>query len=75
MAVTFQTPSASAPVQTTLETLATSPQRVRNDEGTVEERPLPQVIEMDRYLKSQDATDGGVPYGLRIARTTPRGTV
>jgi hypothetical protein len=54
--------------------LAQSPKRTRTDEGTVEERPIQDIIDADRYTKSATA-QGAVPYGLRIAKTLPPGTV
>lgn len=59
----------------TISDLATSPQRTRTDEGTVEERPIKEVIEADRYLLTKEAQSGGPPYGMRVARTKPPGTV
>lgn len=51
-----------------------SPKRTRTDEGTVEERPIDELIAADRYAKASEA-QGAVPYGLRIAKTKPPGTV
>ena len=36
-------------------TSAQSPKRVRGDEGEVEQQPLSELIEADRYLKSDGA--------------------
>lgn len=49
--VGFTAQPAAGPIQSTLIDLATSPQRVRTDEGTVEERPIPELIQADVYTK------------------------
>lgn len=57
-----------------LQELATAPKKTVTDEGSVEERPIQDVIEADRYLRAQDV--GDVPlHGLRISRFKPRGAV
>lgn len=53
--------------------LATAPKRVTGDEGTVEERPIKEVIEADRYGNSKEVTKP--PYGLRISTIRFPGTV
>jgi hypothetical protein len=63
------TPDSTA----TLSDLATSPRRTTTDEGTVEERPAEDLIAMDRYLTQKDVT--APPYGMRVARTIPKGPV
>lgn len=55
-----------------LEELATSPERVTGDEGTVKERSSKDVIALDQY--AQQKKINGPPYGLRIARTKFPGT-
>jgi hypothetical protein len=55
--------------------LAATPKRVRTDEGTVEERPISEQIEAVKFTKAAEATSNGPPYGMRIARTMPPGTV
>lgn len=59
--------------ETNIEEQALAPKRVRTDEGTVEERPISELIEADRYNKAAAAT--AVPWGLKIARVKPGGTV
>jgi hypothetical protein len=48
-----------------------APKRVSGDEGTVEERDADQTIQLDVYSKSASKP----PYGMRLARVAPRGTV
>lgn len=52
---------------------AKGPKRVTGDEGTVEERPISELIEADRYEEQKEVT--GVPFGMRIARLRFPGTV
>jgi hypothetical protein len=54
-------------------TAAQNPIRIRTDEGTVEERPIDDLIKADRYLASKQAQSAS-PFGLRIARMQPPGT-
>jgi len=56
-----------------IEDLAKAPQKTRTDEGTVEERPISELIEADRHTKATTASV--VPWGMRIARVKPGGTV
>lgn len=51
---------------------AANPKRVRTEEGTVEERSIGELIEADRYGKSNPDR---VPWGMRIAINKPKGTV
>lgn len=53
--------------------LGEAPQRTRTDEGTISERPMKDLIDTDRYIASRGATR--VPWGMRVARTKPGGTV
>ena len=57
-----------------IRTQANNPKRIRTDEGTVEERTIDELIKADRYLKTGDA-QSAAPYGLRVARSKPPGTV
>jgi len=59
---------------TEIDDSAKSPKRVRTDEGTVEEKSVQELIDADRYNKATSAVDA-VPWGLRIARGKPGGTV
>lgn len=52
--------------------LGKGPIRMTGDEGTVEERPIEQVIAADRYGSAKCISS--VPYGLRIARIRFPGT-
>lgn len=56
-----------------IKTLARTPKKVENDEGKVEERTIAEFILADQYTKQGEAT--GTPYGLKIGRTRPPGTV
>lgn len=55
-----------------IETLARTPKRTRTDEGTVEERPIEDVIAAERYEASKAVS--GPPYGVTFARIRPPGT-
>lgn len=50
-----------------------SPKRMRTDEGTVEERTIHELVTGDRYIAAKAATRA--PWGMRIARARPMGTV
>jgi hypothetical protein len=58
-----------------IEDLARSPKSLRGEEGAVEERSVDEVIKADRYVKASSSAVDSVPFGLRIARTVPGGTV
>lgn len=67
MAMTFTiAPNADNP-QTPLGQLATSPRRVRTDEGTVEERPFEEIIRADQYVNPQQSAG----WGIAFARAKP----
>jgi len=54
---------------------ANSPARVRTVEGTVEERPIPELIKADQYAATKAAAQAGaVPWGIRCARIRPPST-
>jgi len=50
-----------------------TPKQVRTDEGQVLERSVNEMIDADRYVAARNAT--AVPWGMKIARTKPGGTV
>lgn len=54
--------------------MATVPIRTRTVEGTVEERSINELIKADQYTQAKDAVDK-VPWGIRISRIKPGGTV
>lgn len=56
-----------------VEDLSKAPKRVRTEEGTVEEKPVEEMIQADRYNAAKQAT--AVPWGLRMARIKPGGTI
>lgn len=59
---------------TPLQQLATSPQRVRTDEGTVEERPIDQVLQADVYNRldqPMDPLNDGTLFGIGIVSVRP----
>lgn len=51
---------------------ARAPRRVRGDEGEVEEHPLKEQIEADRYLAAREATRNK-RRGLRFTKLKPPG--
>ena len=53
--------------------LARSPKKTENDEGKVEERSVAEIILADQYTKQGEVI--GPPYGMKISRTMPPGTV
>ena len=56
-----------------LNNLAGAPKRTAGDEGTVEERDARDAIALDVYNQAGQAS--GPPFGMRVARVVPRGTV
>lgn len=63
------TPATNQP-QTALQELATSPGRIRTDEGTVEERKAPELIALDAYTDPNNLASGQF-FGLDIRRAKP----
>ena len=57
-----------------LANLLAAPIFTRTDEGAVRERTVDELIKADAYLKGAAAGDA-VPWGLRVAKTKPTGTV
>ena len=51
-----------------------SPRRVRGDEGEVEQHPLPDQIEADRYLAQSTASKNPL-RGIRLTKLIPPGAV
>jgi len=54
--------------------LAQAPKKTTGDDGSIEERPIGEVIEADRYTAGKQATSSGPPYGMRIGRLKKPGT-
>jgi hypothetical protein len=54
--------------------LLAAPEFTRTDEGAVKERSVRDLLAADAALKGIDSA-GAVPWGLRIAKTVPCGTV
>lgn len=52
---------------------AAEPARASGDEGSVDARPIGELIEADRYLASKRAAENG-SRGFRISRIVPPGT-
>lgn len=52
---------------------AQGPKRASGDSGSVEQHPLTDQIEADRYLSSKEATKKGL--GVRMTRVVPPGAV
>lgn len=72
------TPVSSEAEDTTVSTadivaLAKTPKKTENDEGKIEERSVEELILADKY--TQQTTSAGPPYGMKISRTRPPGTV
>ena len=60
--------------ESTIEELASAPKRTTTEEGTVEERPIEETIKGDQYSAAKSAANV-VPWGIRVARIKPGGTV
>lgn len=58
--------------QDTIDELAVAPERTTTDEGTVQERPIKDIIEADKYSKATNIGDSPL-HGLRISRCKPAG--
>ena len=56
-----------------MEDKAKSPKQVRTDEGQVLERSVDELIKADQYTRGKNAS--AVPWGMKMARTKPGGTV
>ena len=52
---------------------AQGPKRAQGDSGSVEQHPLPEQIEADRYLASKEAAKKGL--GIRMTKVVPPGAV
>ena len=52
---------------------AQGPRRAQGDSGSVEQHPLPEQIEADRYLASKQAARKGL--GVRMTKVVPPGAV
>ncbi|GJQ27316.1 MAG: hypothetical protein HBSAPP02_23480 [Phycisphaerae bacterium] len=50
---------------------AAGPKRAQGDAGSVEQHPLAEQIEADRYLSSKEAAKKGL--GVRMTRVSPPG--
>ena len=59
--------------QTPMQQLAIAPQRVRTDEGTVEERPIDQLIQADVYNRLDNKTPQMAQplWGISVASVRP----
>ena len=60
--------------QSDIEDAAARPKRVQTEEGEAEERSVGELIQADRYGAARSSSDK-VPWGLRVARVRPGGTV
>lgn len=56
-----------------IEELATQPQRVSTDAGTVESRSLKELIEADKYLQEKETATNPTKQ-FRFAKLIPPGT-
>ena len=52
---------------------AQGPKRAQGDSGSVEQHPLPEQIEADRYLASKEAARKGL--GIRMTKVVPPGAL
>jgi hypothetical protein len=52
---------------------AQGPKKAQGDAGSVEQHPLPEQIEADRYLASKEAAKKGL--GVRMTKVVPPGAV
>lgn len=57
-----------------IEDAGKAPERVTTDEGTVEEKPIDELIKADQYSNSKSVGDSPL-HGLRVSRFKPRGAV
>jgi hypothetical protein len=60
-------------VQDAIKENAQGPKRAQGDAGSVEQHPLPEQIEADRYLASKEAAKKGL--GVRMTKVVPPGAV
>ena len=60
-------------VRTAIEDSAKGPKRTVVDGTVVEEHPLKEQIEADRYLDGKSAVDASATRGLRFSRMSPPG--
>ena len=58
-----------------IEQEAAKPAAVSNDEGSVRERTIKELIEADQYNQSQEAGAQSPPFGTYNARLKPGGSV
>jgi hypothetical protein len=63
-----------ADLATAIETNASGPKKAAGDSGSVEQHPLPEQIEADKYLSGKTAADAN-HRGLRFTKLVPPGTV
>lgn len=52
----------------TIEDAAEGPKKAKGDQGEMEQHPLPDLIEADKYLKGDDAAKTQTARGLRFNR-------
>lgn len=52
---------------------ASGPKKAAGDSGSMEQHPLSDQIEADRYLRSSQATKKGKGLGLRFVKLIPPG--
>ena len=61
-----------ADLTTTIETAAGGPAKVTGDSGSVEQQPILDLIEADRYLKGNTGVTKKW-HGIRVAKLKPPG--
>lgn len=62
-------------IEDAIKSAATSPKRVKGDEGEVEMHGIKELVEADRYIETKDAAKGKPRFGLIPRRTIPPGAV
>jgi hypothetical protein len=72
--VRLREPPAMPELDDTIKKNAEGPAKASGDAGSVEQHPLPDQIEADRYLRSKEAT-ADKKRGLRFNKLVPPGTV
>ena len=58
-----------------IEESALGPKKVTGDSGSVEQHPIGDLIEADKYVSGRTAANAGPPFGLRLAKIVPPGAV
>ena len=57
-----------------IEAMGNSPKRQRTDEGSTEERTIDELMKAKNYV-TEETAKANPPWGIRLARSRPGGTV